>query len=101
MSKLEWLVLVGCVAVSCRLLTACGGRTDMVTEPLPQGCTIQKEYIRVQLCPRQALALVCSDVAQTNPAPGVCGGPDWTEGRQETGNAWCCTDNVFEEGTIQ
>jgi len=99
MSKLEWFVLVGCVAVSCRLLTACGGSVERL--PMPAGCSVQTEKVRVQLCPRYELGLLCSDVAQTNPAPGVCGGPDWTEGRQETGNAWCCTDNVFEEGTIQ
>lgn len=58
--------------------------------PLPPGCEVQDEYVRVQLCPKQDISLVCSDVGQTNPYPGHCDGPDWTEGQQTTGTAWCC-----------
>jgi len=68
------------------LLTACAGQVD----PLPKGCAIESEKARLQVCPRQSVFLLCQDVAQTNPIPGHCDGPDWTDGRQETGNAWCC-----------
>jgi hypothetical protein len=53
---------------------------------------VQLEYIRVQLCPNQPRAVVCSDTTQTNFAPGHCDGPDWTNGMQVTGNAWCCDE---------
>lgn len=70
-------------------LLACGAAVDSPA-PLPANCTIQTEEVRIQICPRQSAAVVCSDVAQTNFDPRYCEGPDWTEGHQVTGNGWCC-----------
>ena len=72
--------------VAALLLPACAGQV----EPLPSGCRVESEKVRLQVCPHQSAAVICSDVAQTNPMPGHCDGPDWTEGRQVTGNVWCC-----------
>jgi len=94
MSKQEWLLFLGCAALSIKLLTACGGAPERVR--LPDDCSTQSERVRLQLCPEAPLGLVCSDVAQTNPYPGVCDGPSWTEGKQVSGNAWCCFADVFE-----
>jgi hypothetical protein len=59
-------------------------------EALPSGCEVQAEHVRTQLCPGQPIALVCTDAHPPNPVPGHCSGPDWTDGQQVTGNAWCC-----------
>lgn len=88
MSKMEWAVGIGSALLAIRLLTACGAHVEPA--PLPEGCEVMADYIRVQICPNQPVFVQCRDVASTNPAPGLCAGPDWTEGKQETGNGWCC-----------
>ncbi len=73
------------------LAVGCGGSQEPTRE-LPAGCAVEPEHVRVQLCPRHAEAVVCSDTGQTNFDPARCDGPDWTDGRQVTGNAWCCDE---------
>jgi len=58
--------------------------------PFPDDCEVMTEKVRVQLCPKQPWGVTCLDVSSTNPDPPYCAGPDFTEGKQETGNAWCC-----------
>jgi len=75
-----------------------GGCAVAVTKDdahLPDDCEVKDEYIRVQLCPNQDVAVVCSDASQTNFDPVHCDGPDWTEHKQETGTAWCCNNVSF------
>lgn len=74
---------------SCDEYKTVGINVCQMAQPLPNGCSVQSENVRTQLCPNQPVAVVCTDVNQTVPRSG-CAGPDWTEGRQVTGNAWCC-----------
>lgn len=72
------------------LVIGCGASVEPIT--LPATCHVELEYVRKQVCPESAAAVVCSNTEQTNPAFAHCGGPGWTEGRQVTGNVWCCDD---------
>lgn len=71
-------------------LLHCGARVEDEPRPLPADCTMQAENVRAQLCPAHDYGLLCTSQNPPNPDFIHCGGPDWTEGRQVTGNAWCC-----------
>jgi hypothetical protein len=68
------------------LLSACGGATGLA-EPLPAGCIVQPEHVRLQLCPDFPVAVTCDNANQTNPDRDACVG--WGQ-QQVTGTAWCC-----------
>jgi hypothetical protein len=80
-------------------MTGCASTVDDHPVPLPPTCSVQPEDIRIQLCPRHPVLVLCSDTLQTNFAPGHCDGPDWTDGQQIDGNAWCCDADQNETHT--
>ena len=75
------LIILGFVMLGCS-----GSAVD--SKPLPATCKIEKESVRLQLCPDQDMAIVCSNTAQTNIDEDYCVG--WAA-NQITGNAWCCS----------
>lgn len=74
------------------LLTGCSGASSPAAPPL--GCRVMTAEVRVELCPRWPQGLICQDEETGNPSPGLCTGPDWTNGHQVTGNAWCCNADL-------
>lgn len=80
-------ISTGAIILFAALAVGCSGSVEPT---LPPTCSVQPEHVREQLCPRHESAVVCQSTGQTNFDPARCAGPDYTDGHQVTGNAWCC-----------